>query len=103
MLYLRSLVNVADNSGAKIAMVIKILGKKAGSPGHIGDRCVVVCKEVRKNIATGKQKVGKSDIRHAIITRTRKGASCFDGRHIKFGENAVVLIDKKGFHFKEHP
>jgi ribosomal protein L14 len=52
-------------------MVIKILGKKAGSPGHIGDRCVVVCKEVRKNIATGKQKVGKSDIRHAIITRTR--------------------------------
>jgi len=96
MLYLRSMVNVADNSGAKVAMVIQNL-KGPRVAARVGDRVVVVCKQVRKNLTTtGKVRVMKSDVRHAIVTRTRKEQRGHDGRYISFGENAVIMVDNKG-------
>lgn len=90
------MVNVADNSGAKVAMIIQNL-KGPRVAAKVGDRVVVVCKQVRKNLTTaGKVRVMKSDVRHAVVTRTRKEIMGFDGRWIKFGENAVVMVDNKG-------
>ncbi len=88
MLILRSMVNVADNSGAKIAMIIQNL-KGPKVPCRVGDRCVVVCKEVRKNLNTvGKVRVQKADVKHAIVTRTRKSTRGHDGRYVT---SALIL------------
>ena len=90
MIQLRSMLNLADNSGAKALMVIGIstrIGKKA----TIGDvvRCVVEKAESAGGVAD-KEKVA------AVIVRTKKEIRRKDGTYVRFDDNAGVVIDKNG-------
>ena len=80
-------VKVADNSGAKELLIIKILGGARHLYANIGD--VVVC--TVKSASTGGQ-VKKGDVVKAVIVRTKKGLRRADGSYIKFDDNAAVII-----------
>ncbi len=80
-------VKVADNSGAKELLIIKVLGGARHLYANIGD--VVVC--TVKSATTGGQ-VKKGDIVKAVIVRTKKGLRRQDGSYIKFDDNAAVII-----------
>jgi len=80
-------VKVADNSGARELLIIKILGGARHLYANIGD--VVVC--TVKSATTGGQ-VKKGDIVKAVIVRTKKGLRRQDGSYIKFDDNAAVII-----------
>jgi len=87
MIQQQSLMKVADNTGAKELMCIRVLGGTARRYGNIGD--VVVC-SVKK--ATPGGVVKKGEVVKAVIVRTRSGLRRVDGSHIKFDENAAVII-----------
>ena len=78
---------VADNTGAREVLVIKVLGGTRKRYAEIGD--IVVC-TVKKAIANGTVK--KGDVVKAVVVRTVKGARRKDGSYIKFDENAAVII-----------
>ena len=80
-------VNVADNSGAKQLLIIKILGGSIHKTATIGD--IVVCSV--KSATTGGQ-VKKGDVVKAVIVRTKHGLKRPDGSYIKFDDNAAVII-----------
>jgi large subunit ribosomal protein L14 len=80
-------VNVADNSGAKQLLIIKILGGSIHKTANIGD--IVVCSV--KAASTGGQ-VKKGDVVKAVIVRTKHGLKRADGSYIKFDDNAAVII-----------
>ena len=80
-------VNVADNSGAKQLLIIKILGGSIHKTATIGD--IVVCSV--KSATTGGQ-VKKGDVVKAVIVRTKKAVRREDGSYIKFDDNAAVII-----------
>ena len=80
-------LRVADNSGAKELLAIKILGGSHKKTGNIGDVIVATV----KSAAPGGV-VKKGDVVKAVIVRTVKGASRPDGSYIKFDENAAVII-----------
>lgn len=80
-------VNVADNSGAKQLLIIKILGGSIHRSATIGD--IVVCSV--KSATTGGQ-VKKGDVVKAVIVRTKKSVKRSDGSYIKFDDNAAVII-----------
>ncbi len=80
-------VNVADNSGAKQLLIIKILGGTNHHVANIGD--IVVC--AVKSASTGGQ-VKKGDVVKAVIVRTKHGLRRNDGSYIKFDDNAAVII-----------
>lgn len=80
-------VNVADNSGAKQLLIIKILGGSIHRSATIGD--IVVCSV--KSATTGGQ-VKKGDVVKAVIVRTKKAVRREDGSYIKFDDNAAVII-----------
>ena len=80
-------VKVADNSGAKELLIIKVLGGARHLYANIGD--IVVC--TVKSATTGGQ-VKKGDIVKAVIVRTKKGLRRQDGSYIKFDDNAAVII-----------
>ncbi len=80
-------VNVADNSGAKQLLIIKILGGSIHRSATIGD--IVVCSV--KSATTGGQ-VKKGDVVKAVIVRTKKAVRRDDGSYIKFDDNAAVII-----------
>lgn len=86
-----TIMNVADNTGAKSLNVIRILGGSFRRDGGIGD--VVVC-SVR--VATPGGMVKKGEVVKAVIVRTRKDKRRPDGTHIRFDDNAAVIIDKEG-------
>ncbi|EEG77793.1 50S ribosomal protein L14 [Dethiobacter alkaliphilus] len=81
---------VADNSGAKKIMCIKVLGGSTRKSGNIGDVIVASVKE-----ATPGGVVKKGEVIKAVIVRTRKGLRRGDGSYIKFDENAAVLINEQ--------
>lgn len=83
-----SYLNVADNSGARKLMCIRVLG--SGS-GNIGDIIIAVVKDAIPNMPTK-----KSDIVRAVIVRTSKGLHRQNGMTIKFDENAAVIVNKEG-------
>jgi len=87
MIQQQSLMKVADNTGAKELMCIRVLGGTGRRYGNIGD--VVVC-SVKK--ATPGGVVKKGEVVKAVIVRTRSGLRRTDGSHIKFDENAAVII-----------
>ena len=87
MLQQQSLMNVADNTGAKELMCIRVLGGTGRRYANIGD--VVVC-AVKKAVPNGQVK--KGDIVKAVVVRTKKGMKRADGSYIKFDENAAVII-----------
>ena len=88
MIQMQSLLNIADNSGARSVMCIKVLGGSKRRYANIGD---IIKVAVREAIPTGKVKKGQ--VVDALIVRSRKGVSRRDGSLIKFDENAAVLIN----------
>lgn len=79
---------IADNSGAKIGMCVKVLGGSRRRYGHIGDTVVMVV----KSSLPGSQ-VKKGTLQKAVIIRTKKEFRRRDGSYVRFDDNAAVLID----------
>lgn len=90
MLQVRSLVKVADNTGAKIVNVFSVNGKNARRFAGIGD---IVAGSVRQ-VSPGGQ-VKKGDKVYGVIVRLRKEIRRKDGSYIRFDENAMVLVNKE--------
>jgi large subunit ribosomal protein L14 len=86
-----TIVRVADNSGAKKALVIRVLGGTRRRYAGLGDKVVVAVKDALPNGT-----VKKSDVAKAVVVRTVKETRRKDGTYIKFDENAVVIIDDNG-------
>jgi len=82
-------LKVADNTGAKILMCVRVLGGSFRKSGNIGD---VIIGTVKSAIPGGSVK--KSDVVKAVIIRTSKGVRRADGSSIRFDDNACVIIDK---------
>ena len=94
MLILGSKVKVADNSGAKIAECIKVLGGSKRKDARVGDTIVVSIKEIRSSGGTRlKSRVAKGSVQRAVVLRTRKEHRRKDGSSIKFDENAVAILN----------
>ena len=91
MLQQQSLMNVADNTGAKELMCIRVLGGTGRRYANIGD--VVVC-AVKKAAPNGQVK--KGEVVKAVVVRTATGLKRADGSYIKFDENAAVIIKDDG-------
>ena len=87
MIQQQSVVNVADNTGAKKLMCIRVLGGHHRKWGNIGDVIVASVKQ-----ATPGGVVKKGDVVKAVVVRSVKGARRKDGSYIKFDENAAVII-----------
>jgi len=90
MIMLRTMVEVSDNTGARRAQCIKVLGGAARRYGAVGDIIVVSIKD-----ALPGGTVKKGDVAKAVIIRTRKEHRRKDGSYIRFDENACVLIDNQ--------
>lgn len=88
MVQQQSLLNVADNSGAKEIMVIRVLGGSKKRFGRIGD---IVVASVKEAIPNGNVK--KGDVVKAVVVRTKKELRRIDGSYIKFDDNAAVIIN----------
>ncbi len=91
MIQQETILNVADNSGAKKVCCIKVLGGTRRRYARIGDVIVVSVKEAMPN-----SKVKKGDVARAVIVRTKKEQSRPDGSRIRFDENAAVIINQYG-------
>ncbi|MEI6553363.1 MAG: 50S ribosomal protein L14 [bacterium] len=89
MLQPRSIVSIADNTGAKIGRVFKVPGSSKKRYAEIGE---VVIISVQK--AEPRKSVKKKDIHRAVVVRQKKAFRRKDGSYVRFDENAVVLIDK---------
>ena len=91
MIQMQTNLDVADNSGARRVMCIKVLGGSKRKYATIGDVIVVSIKE-----AIPRGKVKKGDVHQAVIVRTAKEIRRADGTSIRFDRNAAVLINKQG-------
>lgn len=91
MIQENTVLNSADNSGAKKLYCIKVIGGSRRRYGSIGDVIVVSVKEALPNA-----KVKKGDVKKGVIVRTRKEIRRKDGTYIRFDENSAVLIDGNG-------
>jgi large subunit ribosomal protein L14 len=90
MIQVQTILDVADNSGAKKAQCIKVLGGTRRKYASIGDIIIVSVKEAMPNA-----NVKKKEVCSAVIVRTKKEIRRKDGTYIRFDNNAVVLIDKQ--------
>ena len=90
MIQPQSKLKVADNTGAKVIMCIRVLGGSFRRSGNIGD---VIIASVKK--ATPGGVVKKGDVVKAVIVRTSKGVLRQDGSSIRFDDNAAVIIDNQ--------
>ena len=90
MIQMQSMLDAADNSGARRLMCIKVLGGSHRRYAHVGD---VIKVSVKDAIPRGKVK--KGDVFNAVVVRTRKGVRRPDGSVIRFDGNAAVLLDKQ--------
>lgn len=88
MIQMQSMLNVADNSGARQVMCIKVLGGSHRRYAEVGDIIKVTVKE-----AIPRSKVKKGDVLNAVVVRTRKGVRRPDGSLIRFDGNAAVLVN----------
>lgn len=91
MIQQESRVKVADNTGGRELLVIRVLGGSKRRYGHIGDTVVGTIKS-----ATPHGAVSKSDVVRAVIVRTAKEYRRDDGSYIRFDDNAVVILDADG-------
>ena len=91
MIQQESMVKVADNSGAKRALVIRVLGGTRRRYAHLGDTVIVAVKDALPNGT-----VKKSEVARAVVVRTVKETRRKDGSYIRFDENAVVIINEQG-------
>lgn len=90
MIQTQTKLKVADNSGAKMLLCIKVLGGTKRRYATVGDIIVVSVKEAIPN-----SKVKKGDVMKAVIVRTVKEISRMDGSYIKFDDNSAVLINQQ--------
>jgi large subunit ribosomal protein L14 len=90
MIQMQTVLNVADNSGARKLYTIKVIGGSKRKYAALGD---VVTVSVREAIPTGKVK--KGDVVKAVIVRTKKEVRRQDGTYIKFDDNSAVLINNQ--------
>ena len=91
MIQQESMVRVADNSGAKRALVIRVLGGTRRRYAGLGDTVIVAVKDALPNGT-----VKKSEVARAVVVRTVKETRRKDGSYIRFDENAVVIINEQG-------
>src|SRR5438045_2625902 len=89
MVYLRSRLDVADNSGARMATMIGVIGKGTAQSAGIGD---VIVANVKEASATGTVK--KGEVIRAVIVRTRQPIKRSDGSSLRFDNNEIVVIEK---------
>jgi large subunit ribosomal protein L14 len=87
MIYPQTMLTVADNTGAKKVMCIRVLGGNK-KYAKIGDTIIAVVKEALPNMP-----VKRSDVVRAIIVRTKKSVRRQDGMYIRFDDNAAVLVN----------
>ena len=90
MIQMQTMLDVADNSGARKVMCIKVLGGSKRRYANIGDVVKVTVKD-----AAPRGRVKKGDVYHAVVVRTAKGVRRMDGNLIKFDRNAAVLLNNK--------
>lgn len=96
MIQMQSMLKVADNSGAKKLMCIKVLGGYKKRYARLGD--IITC-SVKEAVPRGMVK--KGEVVHAVIVRTKKETRRKDGTYVRFDENAaVILADKKSKEIK---
>lgn len=88
MIQMQTLLDVADNTGAKVACCIKVLGGTRRRYAGLGDIVVVSVKRALPNSA-----VKAGDVVKGVIVRTRKSTRRTDGSYVRFDKNAIVLID----------
>jgi large subunit ribosomal protein L14 len=91
MIQAETRLKVADNSGAREVLCIKVLGGSKRRYARVGDVIVVTVKEAIPNGA-----VKKGDVVRAVVVRTAKEIRRADGSYIKFDDNAAVIIDNQG-------
>ena len=90
MIQMQTVLNVADNSGAKKVACIKVLGGSKRRFASLGDVIVIAVKEAIPN-----SKVKKGDVMKAVIVRTVKEVRRADGSYLKFDDNSAVLISNQ--------
>ena len=93
MIQQQTLLNVSDNSGAKIAKCIKVLGGFKRKIAKIGDIITITVYKLRETQKT--HKVKKGEIYQALVIRTKKSTKNNDSCHTLFSDNAVILLDKQ--------
>ena len=91
MIQQESRLTVADNTGAKELLCIRVMGSSNKKFAHVGDVIVATVKDATPNMA-----VKKSEVVKAVVVRTKKGVRRPDGSYVKFDENAAVIINKDG-------
>jgi large subunit ribosomal protein L14 len=89
MIQPQTIVEIADNSGAKIGRIFKVLGSSKKRYAYIGD---IVVLSVQK--AEPRKAVKKKDVLYGVVVRSRAPFRRKDGSYIRFDENAVVILDK---------
>ncbi|MDD5019489.1 MAG: 50S ribosomal protein L14 [Candidatus Omnitrophica bacterium] len=89
MIYKRTLLTVADNTGAKVASCIGVVGRKGKLDATIGDIITVNIKS-----ASAEATIKKGEVARAVIVRMKAPLRRADGSYLKFDSNAVVMIDK---------
>ncbi len=90
MIQMQSVLNVADNTGARTVMCIKVLGGSKRRYASIGDVIKVSIRD-----AAPRSRVKKGDVYSAVVVRTAKGVRRPDGSLVKFDDNAAVLLNAK--------
>ncbi len=91
MIQMQTILDAADNSGAKKLYCIKVLGGSRKRYAYLGDIIIVSVKEALPN-----SKVKKGDVMRAVVVRTAKEARRADGTYVKFDTNSAVLINNQG-------
>lgn len=90
MIQLRSMLEVADNSGAKKLQCVQVLGGTRRRYAHVGD--IIVCSV---KAAMPQAQIKKGEVVKAVVVRTKKDTQRPDGTMVRFGDNAAVIIDEK--------
>lgn len=90
MIYLRTILDIADNSGAKRASMIGVIGRRGKKVAEIGD---IITANIKEAIPDGGVK--KGEVVKAVIVRTKSPIRRKDGSVVKFSSNAMVIIDDK--------
>ena len=91
MIQQESVLRVADNTGAKAALCIRVLGGSGRRYARVGDLIVATVKDAIPNAG-----IKKGTVVRAVVVRTRKESRRRDGTYIRFDDNAVVIIDENG-------
>ncbi|MBN2460053.1 MAG: 50S ribosomal protein L14 [Candidatus Cloacimonetes bacterium] len=91
MIQPQTMLNVADNSGARKAMCIKVPGGSGKRYASLGDVVVISIKSAIPN-----SKIKKGSVEKAVIVRTHKEVKRKDGTYVRFEDNAAVIIDERG-------